>query len=67
MASKEYLTVEELNYYINHIFNEEELLHNVPVVGEVSGCSLVAGHCYFTLKDKTAQLRVVFYNCPPQT
>ena len=66
MASKEYLTVEELNYYINHIFNEEELLHNVPVVGEVSGCSLVAGHCYFTLKDKAAQIRVVFYNCPPQ-
>ena len=67
MASKDYLTVEELNYYITHIFNEEELLHNVPVVGEVSGCSLVGGHCYFVLKDKSAQIRVVFYNCPVQS
>ena len=66
MASKEYLTVEELNYYITHIFNEEELLHNVPVVGEVSGCSVVGGHCYFVLKDKAAQIRIFFYNCPPQ-
>ncbi len=66
MATKDYLTVEELNYYINHIFSEEELLHNVPVVGEVSGCSVVGGHCYFVLKDQKAQIRVVFYNCLPQ-
>ncbi len=66
MASKDYLTVEELNYYISHIFTEEELLHNVPVVGEVSGCSVVGGHCYFTLKDPKAQIKVVFYNCLPQ-
>ena len=66
MASKDYLTVEELNYYISHIFNEEELLHNVPVVGEVSGCSVVGGHCYFVLKDQKAQIKVVYYNCLPQ-
>ncbi len=66
MPSKDYLTVEELNYYISHIFNEEELLHNVPVVGEVSGCSVVGGHCYFVLKDAKAQIKIVFYNCPPE-
>lgn len=66
MSKKEYLTVEELNYFINNLFAEETLLHNVPVVGEVSGCSVVAGHCYFTLKDKKAQIKVVFFNCPPK-
>lgn len=66
MSKKEYLTVEELNFFINNLLAEETLLHSVPVVGEVSGCSVVAGHCYFTLKDKKAQVRVCFFNCPPQ-
>ncbi|MFW5780628.1 MAG: exodeoxyribonuclease VII large subunit [Bacillota bacterium] len=64
MANKKnYLTVEEFNTYVNNIFNQEELLHNVPVVGEVSGCSFVSGHCYFTLKDKCAQINIVCFNC----
>lgn len=64
MSKKDYLTVEELNFFINNIINEETLLHSVPVVGEVSGCSYVSGHCYFTLKDKKAQIKVVFFSCP---
>lgn len=63
MANRNYITVEELNFYINNIFLGEELLHNVPVVGEVSGCSVVGGHCYFTLKDTKAQIKVCFFNC----
>lgn len=63
MANRDYITVEELNFYINNVFLGEELLHNVPVVGEVSGCSVVGGHCYFTLKDPKAQIKVCFFNC----
>ncbi len=63
MANRNYITVEELNFYINNVFLSEELLHNVPVVGEVSGCSVVGGHCYFTLKDEKAQIKVVVFNC----
>lgn len=63
MANRDYITVEELNFYINNIFLSEELLHNVPVVGEVSGCSVVGGHCYFTIKDSKAQIKVCFFNC----
>ncbi|HKL73901.1 MAG TPA: exodeoxyribonuclease VII large subunit, partial [Clostridia bacterium] len=59
---KDFLTVEELNFYINNLFLEEELLHSVPVLGEVSGCSVVGGHCYFTLKDSKAQIKVCFFN-----
>jgi exodeoxyribonuclease VII large subunit len=60
--NKDFLTVEELNFFINNLFLEEELLHNVPVLGEVSGCSTVGGHCYFTLKDTKAQIKVCFFN-----
>ncbi|MDD4316160.1 MAG: exodeoxyribonuclease VII large subunit [Clostridia bacterium] len=63
MANKDFLTVEQFNTYVRNIFNEEELLHNVPIVGEVGGCSVVGGHCYFTLKDKNAQLSVVCFDC----
>lgn len=63
MANRDYITVEELNFYINNVFLGEELLHNVPVVGEVSGCSVVGGHCYFTLKDPKAQIKVCLFNC----
>lgn len=63
MANRDFITVEELNYYINNVFLNEELLHNVPVVGEVSGLSIRGEHCYFILKDEKAQISVVFFNC----
>lgn len=63
MANKDYLTVEQFNTYVNNIFNHEEMLHNVPIVGEVSGCSVSGGHCYFTLKDAKAQISVVCFDC----
>lgn len=63
MATKEYLTVEQFNTYVRNLFQEEELLYNVPVVGEVSGVSTISGHCYFTLKDKNAQLSIVCFDC----
>ena len=45
------LTVTQLNQYIYQIFQAEELLHNILVVGEISGFSVKSGHAYFTLKD----------------
>lgn len=63
MPDKDYITVSQLNYYINNMFVTEDLLHNVPVVGEVSGCNEIKGNCYFTLKDEKAQIKVVFFRC----
>ena len=62
MPDRDYITVSELNYYINRIFEAEELLHNVPVTGEVSGCSVIKGNCYFTLKDESSQIKIVYFN-----
>lgn len=63
MANRDYITVQELNYYISRIFIAEELLHNVPVLGEVSGCSVVNGNCYFTLKDDSSQIKINLFKC----
>lgn len=61
MPDRDYITVTELNTYIGSVFDAEELLHNVPVIGEVSGRKVVNGNCYFTLKDEKAQIKVVYF------
>lgn len=63
MQEINYITVRQLNLYINNIFANELLLHNVPVVGEVSDCKTVAGNCFFTLKDEQSQIKIVLYGC----
>lgn len=53
-------TVTELNAQIRGLLERE--FDDVWVAGEVSGCRVAAsGHCYFTLKDKEAQLRCVCF------
>ena len=41
------LSVTELSTYVSNIFEMEELLHGVSVVGEVSGLSFVRGNLFF--------------------
>ena len=61
MADRNYITVRELNYYLNRIVDAEELLHNMYVLGEVSGCSIHRGNLYCTLKDEDAQIGAVCF------
>ena len=58
MPKRDYVTVSELNYFMNSVISQEELLQNVPVVGEVSGLSKKNNNCYFTLKDEKAQIKI---------
>ena len=46
MENRNYITVSELNFYLNRIIDAEELLHDIYVVGEVSGVSKVKGNMY---------------------
>ena len=49
-------TVTELNAHIHNLLEAE--FDDIWVAGEISGCRMAAsGHCYFTLKDKDAQVR----------
>lgn len=56
------ITVTQLNTYIKQIFDAEELLHGISVVGEISGWSNVRGTAYFTLKDESSALSCVCFS-----
>ncbi|MCL2569947.1 MAG: exodeoxyribonuclease VII large subunit [Firmicutes bacterium] len=55
------LTVSQLNNYIKQIFEAEELLHNVGVVGEIDGISHRGNAVYFSLRDESATIPCVCY------
>lgn len=54
--SNDYLSVTVLTGYIKNIIDSEELLHNIKLVGEVSGIRCSGPHAYFDLKDQNAQI-----------
>jgi exodeoxyribonuclease VII large subunit len=62
METKNYITVSELNYYLYRTIAAEELLQNIPVMGEVSGLSIAGNHLYFTVKDEGAQIAACFFH-----
>ncbi len=57
----EAITVTKLNSYIKQIFDAEELLHNIAVVGEIFGISNSRNVYYFTLKDESSSLSCVSF------
>ncbi len=55
------LTVSQLNNYIKGVFEDELILQNIRVEGEVSECSVSAGNVFFTIKDELSILRCVMF------
>lgn len=56
------ISVTQLSLYMNEVLKTDEILRDIWVRGEVSGCrTYPSGHCYFTLKDAEAQLYCVFF------
>ncbi len=57
------ITVTKFNNYVKNIFNAEELLHNIQIVGEVFGVSVSKSAVYFSIKDEESSLPCVsFYS-----
>ena len=55
-------SVAQVNSYIKHMFNEDFVLNNISVSGEISNCKYhSSGHIYFTLKDEDAVLLAVMF------
>lgn len=55
------LTVTQVGNYIKNIFDAEEMLHNIDVVGEISGFSITRDIAYFTLKDENSIMSCVLF------
>jgi exodeoxyribonuclease VII large subunit len=59
----EYLSVSQLNHYINRLLVGDDLLQDFWLKGEISGFRLYqqSGHAYFTLKDEEAAISCVMF------
>ncbi len=58
---KKALTVTELATIVKQIFDAEIMLHDIDVVGEISGLSVTRDIAYFTVKDKDAMMSCVLF------
>ena len=55
-------TVAQVNAYIKNMFNQDFLLRQITVKGEVSNCKHhSSGHIYFTLKDGAGAIACVMF------
>src|SRR6266581_4601134 len=55
-------SVTQVSRYLKELLASDDILQDVQVKGEVSGCrTYSSGHCYFTLKDAESQLLCVFF------
>jgi exodeoxyribonuclease VII large subunit len=62
LFSTQQWTVSKLTFYIRKLLEENEVLQDVWVQGEISNLSRPAsGHVYFTLKDANAALKCVMW------
>lgn len=55
------ISVSQYNKYIKQIFDAEELLHNIKIVGEVFGISNSRNVIYFSLKDQDSAISCVSF------
>lgn len=65
---KEILTISELTKYITDLLQADPFLQQVSVRGELSNFyNHSSGHCYFTLKDQSTQIKCVMFRNAAQT
>lgn len=55
------LTVTKFNNIVKQIFNNEELLHGIQILGEVFGVSKSKSSVYFSIKDEESSLPCVCF------
>lgn len=67
LFESQFWTVSELTRYIRQMFDNDPLLKDLWVQGEISNLSRPSsGHVYFTIKDKQSSLRVVMWKSAAQ-
>lgn len=61
MPEPKFVTVSQINFFINNLVSTEPNLKGILVMGEVSDVSEKGDMLFFTLKDENAQLSAVCY------
>lgn len=56
------IAVSQLNNYIKQVFEAEEMLHNIEVIGEIDGLNVRGNGMFFSLKDKDAVISCSCFN-----
>ncbi|RKD34566.1 exodeoxyribonuclease VII large subunit [Thermohalobacter berrensis] len=57
------LKVSEINRYIKKLLNNDPVLYNISVEGEISNFKHhYSGHMYFSLKDKNSRIKCVMFS-----
>ncbi|MCL2797232.1 MAG: exodeoxyribonuclease VII large subunit [Firmicutes bacterium] len=59
---KRILSVTQLNAYIKGVFEDELILHNVTVAGEIEEFKVAGGTTYITLRDSESRLSCVIFS-----
>lgn len=56
------ISVGQVNSYIKHLFDNDYVLKNLWISGEISNCKVhSSGHVYFTLKDSDSAINCVLF------
>ena len=62
MERPEPMTVSQVNHYVKSLMDNDEVLNNVYIKGEISNFKRhYTGHLYFTLKDKDSLIKCVMF------
>ena len=62
MDRPEPMTVSELNSHVKSLIDQDELLNNIYIKGEISNFKRhYTGHLYFTLKDQSSLIKCVMF------
>lgn len=56
------IAVSQLNNYIKQVFEAEEMLHNIEVIGEIDGLNVRGNGIFFLLKDQTSVISCSGFN-----
>ena len=68
MSNGGVVKVSALNEYIKNLFDRNDVLQNLRVVGEISNFKrhAASGHCYFSIKDEKASINCVMFRSAAQ-
>lgn len=59
--NQQYISVSDLNRYLNYKFEQDSALQIVYLKGEISNFKYSGKHCYFSLKDAFSEISATFF------